>query len=212
MEHWFNLLIQIAQPILTTLAYTGTNIFLDTIQSEVKNQQKKQATLALKSLGVTKDHVAIAQQTMQNTSSILESDTVDKNSVLPAKQSVDSYLLLTEPDLFVQLTQPAEQTALKLPEINKSLEYWPLRLLPSQLIHSQPEDRPVPLKILIAPPQKNLPEFKALGIEVREIEQILAQNLREFLGQNYSSQCSIRPTEFLGGAWNNHFHKDVLVR
>ncbi len=208
MEQWFNLLIQIAQPILTTLAYTGTNIFLDTIQSEVKNKQKKQATLALKSLGIKQESLAIAQQLMQNTSSIFESDRVEGHSV---ESSVDNYSLLTEQDLLVQLSQKAEQTALKLPEINKSLEYWPLRLLPNQLI-SKGENDLVPLKILIAPPQKNISEFKAISIEVREINQILAQNLREFLSQNYSSQCSIRPTEFLGGAWKNHFHGEASIK
>ena len=49
MERWFNLVIQVAKPILTTLAQTGTNIFLDTVQSEIANQQNKKAQPALKS-------------------------------------------------------------------------------------------------------------------------------------------------------------------
>ncbi len=213
MEQWFNLLIQVAQPILTTLAYAGTNIFLDTVQSEIKNQQNKQAKLALKSLGLKEHHTAIAQQVIQNTSLIFESDGVENNSVVQLKKSVNGYSSVTKQDFLGQLSQKVEETALKLPEINKSLEYWPLRLLPSQLIHSRLDDCPVPLKILVAPPQKILAEFKSIGIEVAEIERILAQNLREFLGQNYSSQCSVRPTEFLGGAWNhNNFHGEASIK
>ncbi len=212
MEQWFNLLIQVAQPVLTTLAYAGTNIFLDTIQTEVKNQQKKQAKLALKGLGIDREKIEVAQQVFQNTNFLLESDRVANDSELPVKESVNSHSLLTEENFLRELTQKAEQTAFKLPEITKSLEYWPLRLLPNQLLHSRLEERLVPLKILLAPPQRNIPELESIGIETQEIERILAQNLREFLGQNYAAQCSIRPTEFLGGAWNNHFHGEASIK
>ena len=231
MEQWFNLLIQVAQPILTTLAYTGTNIFLDTVQTEIKNHQNKQAKLALKSLGIKEEHTAIAkrlvgsetaqrlagseiaEQLIQNTSLIFESDIDENNSPLKPTQSVNGYLSLSQQEFLGQLTHKAEATALKLPEINKSLEYWPLRLLPNQLIHSRLDDCPIPLKILVAPPQKSLEEFKSIGIEIQEIEPILAQNLREFLGHNYSSQCAVRPTEFLGGAWNhNNFHGEASIK
>ncbi len=41
----------------------------------------------------------------------------------------------------------------------------------------------------------------------------MSQNLREFLGQNYSSQCLLRPTEFLGGAWNsNNFYGEASIK
>ena len=47
MEQWFNILIKVAQPILTTLAYTGTNIILDNIQSEVEVEEYSQANAVL---------------------------------------------------------------------------------------------------------------------------------------------------------------------
>ena len=222
MEQWFNLLIQLAKPILTTLAYTGTNILLDTVQSEIKNHQNKQAKLALKSLGLRENHTAIseagtqsviAQKVIQTRSLLFESDTIKNNSVVQSKQPINGYSSITKQDFLEQLTQKAAETALKSPEINKNLEYWPLRLLPSQLIHSRLDDRPIPLKILLAPPQNNLEEFKSIGVEIQEIEQELAQNLREFLRQNYSSQCTVRPTEFLGGAWNhNNFYGEVGIK
>ena len=178
MERWFNLVIQVAKPILTTLAQTGTNIFLDTVQSEIANQQNKKAQPALKS-----------------------------------SQSIDVYSSATKQDLLLQLSQKTEVTGLKSSEINKSLESWPLRLLPSQLIHYRLDDCPIPLKILIAPAPKSLDEFESIGIEIPEIERILSQNLREFLGQNYSNQCSLRPTEFLGGAWEqNNFHGEASIK
>ena len=212
MEQWFNILIKVAQPILKTLAYTGTNIVLDNIQSEVENQQKRHAKQALNSFGIKKENLAIAERAIQNTSLISESDGFENNSVIYSNQPDDNYSSVTKQNFLEHLIHKAEQTALKVPEINKSLEYWPLRLLPSQLIHFRHDDCPAPLKILIAPPQKSLEEFKSIGIEVQEVERILAQNLREFLGQNYSPQCSKRPTEFLGGAWNNHFHGEASIK
>ena len=213
MEPWFNLLIQVAKPILTTLAYTGTNILLETVQSEITDRQNKQARLALKSLDFSQQNPAIAEKIIQNTNSIFKSDGVDTNSVVKPQQSVNGYSSITKGDFSGQITPKAEATSLKLPEIHKSLEYWPLRLLPSQLIHARLDDRPIPLKILVAPPQKNLEEFKSIGIEVQEIEGIVSQNLREFLGQNYSSQCLLRPTEFLGGAWNsNNFYGEASIK
>ena len=214
MEQWFNLLIQVAQPIFTTLAYTGTNIFLDNIQTEIKNHQNKHTKLALKSLGFKEDHSEIAEKLFQTTSLIWESDVIEDNwEVQSQQQLIDSYSLLAKENFFRELSQKAEATALKIPEINKSLEYWPLRLLPSQLIHSQSNDSPIPLKILITPPSKIVEEFKSLGIEVTEIERIVSQNLREFLGQNYPSQCLLRPTEFLGGAWNqNNFSGEASIK
>ncbi len=213
MERWFNLVIQVAKPILTTLAQTGTNIFLDTVQSEIANQQNKKAKLALKSSSFPARDSAITEKVIQRTNLIWESDRVENKSVVHPKQSIDVYSSATKQDLLLQLSQKAGATGLKSSEINKSLESWPLRLLPSQLIHSRLDDCPIPLKILIAPAPKSLDEFESIGIERPEIERILAQNLREFLGQNYSNQCSLRPTEFLGGAWEqNNFHGEASIK
>ncbi len=115
MEQWFNLLIQVAQPILTTLAYTGTNILLDTVQSEITDRQNKQARLALKSLGFTEQNAALSQQIIQKTGLIFESDAVENNSIVQPQRLVNGYPSITKQDLLAQISQETQENALKLP-------------------------------------------------------------------------------------------------
>ncbi len=92
MEQWFNLLIQVAQPILTTLAYTGTNIFLDTVQTEIKNHQNKPAKLALKSLGLKEDHTATAQRLAGSEIAVTVS-ILKRSSILPSTTLSQKFLV-----------------------------------------------------------------------------------------------------------------------
>jgi WD40 repeat protein len=212
MEQWLNLLIQVAKPILTSLAYTGTNMFLDVLQTEIKNEQNKHKKLALKSLGLNEKKINIIEQVINNTNFNIELDTDEKSLVIP-KQEVAESLATNKEDCWLQLNQQAQENNLKLPEIKKILEHWPLKLFPSQLISSKINNFPTPLRIVIVPPRKIFQDFKAIGIEVEEIEERLSQNLREFLSQNYSSHCSVKPTEFLGGAWNNNnFYGEASIK
>ncbi|MBE9166100.1 WD40 repeat domain-containing protein [Pleurocapsales cyanobacterium LEGE 06147] len=221
MEQWFNLLIQVAKPVLTTLAYTGTNVFLNTFHKEIREQQLEQTKLVFNALGVRENKIGKINRVIKDITSTIELDYREQLQQLPQKKIERSrfagaaapQLLLSQDELLLQLAQKARETTLKLPEINKSLDYWPLRLLPHQLLCSSPGNDPAPLKIIIASPQKIGKEFKSIGIESSEIEQILSQNLREFLSHNYSLHSKIKPTEFLGGAWNSqNFYGEASIR
>jgi hypothetical protein len=89
-------------------------------------------------------------------------------------------------------------TALKLAEVDRILDRWPLRLYPSQLLE-EPQQGVVPLKILLS-----LPDL-GVGLEKEgEVEAEVAEGLRQFLQQHYSLHDRERPTEFIGGACDRH--------
>lgn len=49
--------------------------------------------------------------------------------------------------------------------------------------------------------------------EIPEVELKLAEGLREFLNQYYSLHSQVRPTEFLGGAWESkRFHSESSIK
>ncbi|MEC4814079.1 MAG: WD40 repeat domain-containing protein [Scytonema sp. PMC 1069.18] len=114
----------------------------------------------------------------------------------------------------LQIATHQRETALKLPEVHKIFESWPLRLSPSQILESHPtKARIPPLKIFLAPPKVRFDKHDSQEEEISDIELMLAEGLREFLNQNYSLHNSIRPTEFLAGAWDSkRFHSESSIK
>ncbi|MDJ0595267.1 MAG: WD40 repeat domain-containing protein [Pleurocapsa sp. MO_226.B13] len=209
MHQWFHLLAQVSKPILSTLVYAGTSSFLNSIQSELKNQQKQHTKRMLNSVGIKEQQLGEIQDSLQNVISAIGLDDFDEfKGSLPQQQ-----LIAQQQDLW-QMVATAQQTTLRqLPETHKNLEHWPLRLSPAQLQTASTADVPLPLRIFLLPPKVPFQGFERIGLETQEIEQKLAQGLREFLSQNYSSHCQVRPTEFLGGAWQSHnFHGEASIK
>ena len=209
MHQWFHLLAQVSKPILSTLVYAGTNSFLSSIQSELKNQQNHHTKRMLDSMGIKEQQLGEIQDSLQKVISAIGLDDFDEfQGSLPQQQ-----LIAQQQELW-QMVATAQQTTLRqLPEIHKNLEHWPLRLLPAQLQTASAADVPLPLRIFLIPPKVPFQGFEGIGLETQEIEQKLAQGLREFLSQNYSSHCQVRPTEFLGGAWQSHnFHGEASIK
>ncbi len=109
-----------------------------------------------------------------------------------------------------QLAEQERETALKLPEIHKILDSWPLRLYPSQILESHSNQWRKPLRIFLAPPQVH---FDRLNARSLDIELRLAEGLREFLNQHYSLHSPIRATEFLAGSWDSkRFHSESSIK
>lgn len=122
-------------------------------------------------------------------------------------------LALTYHQTQLEIATRQRETTLKLPEIHKILDSWPLRLSPSQILESQISSSRTPLKIFIAPPKVQFDSFEHQEEEISDIELMLAEGLREFLNQNYSLHDSIRPTEFLAGAWDSkRFHSESSIK
>lgn len=87
----------------------------------------------------------------------------------------------------VQIANQQRDTALKLPEVNKILDSWPLRLYPSQILDSHNYGYK-PLKIFIAPPKIQFDKFDHKGEIGSEIELMLAEGLRDLLIKLFSPQ------------------------
>lgn len=113
----------------------------------------------------------------------------------------------------LKIAERERETALKLPELNKILENWPLRLYPSQILESHNSHRLIPLKIFLAPPKVQFEQFDNVAEGIPGIELKLAEGLREFLNKHYSLHNQIRPTEFLAGAWESkRFHSESSIK
>ncbi|WP_026736481.1 WD40 repeat domain-containing protein [Fischerella sp. PCC 9605] len=114
----------------------------------------------------------------------------------------------------LQIATQEQETALKVSEVNKLFDSWPLRLYPSQILESDTTRERKPLKIFLAPPKVVFDKFDAQQEEaVTDVELMLAEGLRDFLGKHYSLQSPVRPTEFLAGAWDSkRFHSESSIK
>jgi WD40 repeat protein len=128
------------------------------------------------------------------------------------EKSLQQQLAAYNRETQLSLASYQRETALQLPECHKILDNWPLRLLPSQLLGSHPNQR-IPLRIFIAPPQMQWARLGEVAQNLPEIEPNLAQSLGEFLSQNYPLNSPERPTEFLAGAWEStRFHREASIK
>ncbi|MBW4593606.1 MAG: WD40 repeat domain-containing protein [Brasilonema angustatum HA4187-MV1] len=113
----------------------------------------------------------------------------------------------------LKIATQQQETALKLPEVQKCFENWPLRLLPSQILESHTKNQRTPLKIFLAPPKIKFDKFDNRGEDILDIEFMLAEGLREFINQHYSLHNPVRPIEFLAGAWDSkRFHSESSIK
>ncbi|MDJ0724059.1 MAG: WD40 repeat domain-containing protein [Prochloraceae cyanobacterium] len=233
MEQWLNLLFKVASPVFKTIVYAGTSNLLNEIQDELKKQQKHQAKMMFDSLGIsseievekeqlnfTEKKAEIAYQKtieIQNivkdvTSSISQASLDYQQQRFQQEKALQQKLVDQKRQTILQLAAYQRETTLLLPEVKKIFDLWPLKLLPIQLL--QPRERQeIPLKVLIAPPKLSLKLSDKIDLKTEEIESRITQELREFLSENYSLHSQIRPTEFLGGAWESqNFYGEASIK
>ncbi len=117
-------------------------------------------------------------------------------------------------ELQEEIAAKQREVTLHLPELNKILENWPLKLFPSQILEAHQGSGPMPLLIVISPPEVDFDRFGALAqSSPLRIEKRLAQGLREFLEIHYSLDNPMRPTELLDGVWDsNRFHGGASIK
>ncbi|MUG93088.1 WD40 repeat domain-containing protein [Scytonema sp. UIC 10036] len=113
----------------------------------------------------------------------------------------------------LQIATYQRETALKLSEVNKIFDSWPLRLSPSQILESHSQNGRTPLKIFLAPPKIKFDKYDRREEDISNIELKLAEGLRDFLNSHYSLHDPVRPTEFLAGAWDSkRFHSESSIK
>jgi hypothetical protein len=234
MQSWLTLFLQCALPVLKTVTAIRTSQPLTQFPLELSDNlvetQKMLSFLGLVDQVEEEDTPDSALAMVNGLSPITASMQAFVQSVNLAMQDrslnfqrwrwqqevvMKQRLATQHRELLCNMANLQRQTALELPEVHKILDHWPLRLFPSQLLETHPEGSPLPLRIFLAPPRVN---FDLMGMpdtarQVPDLETGLAQRLREFLNEFYSLHDAIRPTEFLGGAWESkRFHGEASIK
>ncbi|MBW4512813.1 MAG: WD40 repeat domain-containing protein [Scytonematopsis contorta HA4267-MV1] len=193
MQQGLTLLLQLVlelAPVIATLA-----------------QKKIPPTLAIAAQELPKE----IQRIIQTASS--SSEVVNSSGDFEEQKLLQQQLAYYDRQTKLKVSEHERETALKLPEVDKILDNWPLRLFPSQILESHINHTRTPLKIFLAPPQIKFDQFDDRHEGVSEVEIMLAEGLRDFLNHNYSLHNSTRPTEFLAGAWESkRFHSESSIK
>ncbi|ACK71759.1 WD-40 repeat protein [Gloeothece citriformis PCC 7424] len=235
MEQWLSIFFKVALPVFKTLVYAGTNHLLSNVREELEDQQKHQVKQVIKTLNV-RNHLSGETETIAAVEQIAElgyktaielHDLVKDVTTTPNQTNIDFHqqrfqqekilqqkLVADKRKAIFQLASYQRETTLLLPEVQKSFEHWPLRLFPCQLLESHPGNQPIPLRVLLAPPQISLAQIESPSeIGKLETEKRLSQGIRKFLSQHYSLHNETRRTEFLGGAWKpENFYGEASIK
>ena len=97
------------------------------------------------------------------------------------------------------------EATLSKPELEKSLDYWPLTIFTRQILQYLWEKniKNIPFYILFSPPKIEYDRFGCQEKNFPDLGNRLEQGIREFLEKNYPDHDQERPTKFLGGAWDS---------
>ena len=234
MSQWFNLILKVAQPALKTLVYAGTNNLLVSVQEQLKKQQQQQVRQIRDSLNrgqkvqenqeLVTAQAQLAELSYQGAISL--QDTLEEITAaftqtnlnfqqqrFYSEKVLQQQIFQERRASLLQLATYQRETTLRLPEVQKIFDYWPLKLFPSQLLASQHAGKIPPLKVFLTPLQLPAQQLTKLGLESPTIERRLAEGIRGFLSENYSWHSQVRPTEFLGGAWESkRFHGEASIK
>ena len=80
----------------------------------------------------------------------------------------------------------------------KELDNWPLKIYPLQILQSHQGRNPIPVQIVLAPPEIDYDRFEHLNKTSTsgfpKVEKRLSQHLRNFLEKYYSLENEQRPS------------------
>ena len=90
----------------------------------------------------------------------------------------------------------------------KELENWPLKNYPWQILQYHQDRNPIPIQIILAPPEVNYDRFQSINStskpEFPQVEKRLSQYLKNFLQKYYPVENQQRPTELIDHAWESN--------
>ena len=110
MEPWVNVLLQVAKPVLKTLVYAGTSNLLDTVQKEIKQEQRHQTKNLLDSLGIEAQTVSEVQNFIDNLASLGElPSSSEGQSQLERERLLQQQLVAPNLAIFSQLAAQAQE-------------------------------------------------------------------------------------------------------
>ncbi len=206
MDYWLKLLVEVAVPLFKTLVQVISQESGWGPAPAWGGRSPSRELLAGEPLGVVPAFLGQLNQVLQPSGAGLDRWCWEQEMALAQQR------LQEQRQTLLQLAAEQRQTTLKLPEVNKILDFWPLRLFPAQILDTENREQPLPLRIFLAPPSVQFEQFGTLT-ELPELEARLAQGLREFLSQHYPRHDGLRATEFLGGAWESkRFHSESSIK
>lgn len=235
MQQWLGLFLQYALPIFKAFATAKSSESLQSLPYELADSLTQTQEM-LSVLGVVEPnnhadtlefaladtpHAAALHAYAQTVHWAMQQTYLDFQKWRWHQEKILHQALATQHHrTLLALAAEQRKTALQLPEVHKILDHWPLRLFPSQVLDTHGSEEPIPLRIFLAPPIVKFEQLKfeqhlASGNspEIPDLETRLAQQLRDFLNQSYGLHNPVRPTEFLGGAWESkRFHGEASIK
>ncbi len=90
----------------------------------------------------------------------------------------------------------------------KELENWPIKNHPRQMLESHQDRNPVPIQIILAPPEINYDRFEHLNktstSTFPKVEKRLSQSLKSFQQKYYPLENEQRPTKLIDQGWESN--------
>ncbi|MDY7003032.1 MAG: SUMF1/EgtB/PvdO family nonheme iron enzyme [Cyanobacteriota bacterium] len=90
----------------------------------------------------------------------------------------------------------------------KELDNWPIKIYPWQILEYHQDRDPIPLQIILAPPEIDYDRFEHLNkistSAFPKVEKRLSQCLKNFLQKYYPLENQQRPTELIDHAWDSN--------
>ena len=180
---------------------------------ELREGQEKDRQAAMESLAAINHQrsLEIQQRSQEHQKELEEYRAMVQVAIQEKNINFQKWRLQQEKELQLKIIQLRHQldfeiakynreTALNAVREQRRLANSPITLVSDDLIESPYRDGSMPVRILLSPPELNSDSFgqKSLGFH---IENHLAEELREFLQQNYPFNGECRQTQLLDGAW-----------
>lgn len=161
----------------------------------------------------TLGYIESIQSLCQRAGELLQLTESERGMSFEQMKSLQNQIVGYQRDIQFKLANHQRETALKLPEIQKILDNWPLRLVPAQILESSANQASLPLKVFLAPPDLTFDSLSSPSPNHSTFELKLAEGIRQFLNQHYPLQSALRPTEFLAGCWESkRFHSESSIK
>jgi len=103
----------------------------------------------------------------------------------------------------LMVVQEQRETARQQPWYQKRVDNWPLRLVPEDIISAHPNRQPMPLQIILAPPEIDYDRF-GKGADFPKLEKRIAQKMRSLFDRHFPLDTNDRPVELLDRAWDSN--------
>ncbi|WP_199247214.1 hypothetical protein [[Phormidium] sp. ETS-05] len=137
------------------------------------------------------------QQAGQEGNSQLQRELFEK------QRNLQLELLLGNRETQLTVIQEQRETARQQPWYQKRVDNWPLRLVPEDIISAHPNRQPVPLQIILAPPEIDYDRF-GNGADFPKLEKRMAQKMRSLFERYFPLESNDRPVELLDRAWDSN--------